>query len=116
GLLVGDHARSADATAVGDTLLLELDQDEFDRLAERDPAVLARFMRRAILRVVRNEQGLVRRLRRRNLELQTALDTLRATGRRLDRIEGSSRRDELTGLYHPRGLDLLVPQRRRTEG
>lgn len=115
GLLVGDHARSADASAVGDTLLLELEQYEFDQLAERDPHVLSHFLRRAILRVVRNEQGLVRRLRRRNLELQTALDTLRATRLRFDRTEGASRKDELTGLVNRRGLDLHVQQRRRND-
>ena len=115
GLLVGDHARSADAIAVGDTVLLELEQYEFDRLAERDPHVLSHFLRRAILRVVRNEQGLVRRLRRRNLELQTALDTLRATRLRFDRSEGASRKDELTGLQNRRGFDLQVQQRRRND-
>lgn len=115
GLLVGDHARSADAIAVGDTLLLELEQYEFDQLAERDPHVLSHFLRRAILRVVRNEQGLVRRLRRRNLELQTALDTLRATRMRFDRSEGASRKDELTGLDNRRGFDLQVQQRRRND-
>ena len=115
GLLVGDHARSADAIAVGDTLLLELEQYEFDRLAERDPHVLSHFLRRAILRVVRNEQALVRRLRRRNLELQTALDTLRATRMRFDRSESTSRKDELTGLDNRRGFDLRVQQRRRND-
>lgn len=115
GLLAGDHARSADAIAVGDTLLLELEQYEFDRLAERDLHVLSHFLRRAILRVVRNEQDLVRRLRRRNLELQTALDTLRTTSLRFNRNDGASRRDELTGLCSRRGFDLQVQQRRRND-
>mgnify|MGYP006343560805 CR=1 FL=1 len=104
GLLIGDHARSADATMVEDGVLLELGRHEFDLLAQRDPQLLSHFLRRAIMRVVYNEQGLIARLRRRNQELQTALDTLRATAHRLNQTEVLTRTDELTGLANRRGF------------
>ncbi|HTL14402.1 MAG TPA: GGDEF domain-containing protein, partial [Thermomonas sp.] len=68
---------------------------------------------RAIMRVVSNEQGLIARLRRRNQELQTALDTLRATAHRLNQTEVLTRTDELTGLHNRRGFVSHLDQRRR---
>ncbi len=113
GLLIGDHARSADATAATACVLLELRQQEFEPLVERDPALLAHFLRRAILRVVQNEHRLIGRLRRRNLDLQGALDTLRATAHRLNQTEELTRTDELTGLANRRGFQLHLDQRGR---
>ena len=113
GLLIGDHARSAEAVVAEDGVLLELGRGEFDALAERDPALLSQFLRRAIMRVVFNEQALIGRLRRRNQELQTALDTLRATAHRLNQTEVLTRTDELTGLSNRRGFVSHLDQRRR---
>ncbi|RFP61525.1 GGDEF domain-containing protein [Luteimonas weifangensis] len=115
GLLIGDHARSADAVAASGAVLLELRQREFEPLAERDPLLLARFLRRAIQRVVLNEQSLIGRLRRRNADLQSALDTLRATTHRLTQTEALTRTDELTGLNNRRGFQLQLEQRRRND-
>lgn len=116
GLLIGDHARSADATTITACVLLELSQEEFERLAERDPRLLSHFLRRSIQRVVHNEQSLIGRLRRRNLDLQGALDTLRATTHRLNQTEELTRTDELTGLTNRRGFLLHLQQRRREDG
>lgn len=113
GLLIGDHARSADASMAEDGVLLALGRPEFDQLLAREPAVLAQFLRRAIMRVVLNEQNLIGRLRRRNQDLQAALDTLRATAHRLNQTEALTRTDELTGLCNRRGFFSLVDQRRR---
>ena len=113
GLLIGDHARSADAMVAEDGVLLELGRAEFDALARCDPHLLSHFLRRAIMRVVSNEQGLIARLRRRNQELQTALDTLRATAHRLNQTEVLTRTDELTGLHNRRGFVSHLDQRRR---
>jgi diguanylate cyclase (GGDEF)-like protein len=115
GLLIGDHARSADAVAASSAVLLELRQEEFEPLAERDPSLLAHFLRRAIARVVLNEQSLIARLRRRNADLQSALDTLRATTHRLNQTEALTRTDELTGLNNRRGFQLQLEQRRRND-
>ena len=116
GLLIGDHPRSAQATATEDSVLLELGRNEFDVLAERDPRLLAHFLRRAITRVVDNEQGLISRLRRRNQELQTALESLRTTTQKLDRTEALTRIDELTSLTNRRGFGLHVKRRRENGG
>lgn len=113
GLLIGDHARSADATVASHGLLVELRRDEFEPLAQRNPLLLAQFLRTAIQRVVLNEQTLIGRLRRRNLELQHALDSLRATSHRLTRTEQLTRTDELTGLANRRGFQLHLAERRR---
>ena len=115
GLLIGDHARSADAIAAGDAQLVELRNEEFQALVDRDPALVSHFLRRAIMRVVLNEQSLISRLRRRNLDLQTALDTLRATAHRLNQTEELTRTDELTGLCNRRGFQLHLDQRRRND-
>jgi len=112
GLLIGDHARSADALVSEDGVLLELSREAFDALAQRDPQLLAQFLRRAIMRVVFNEQGLIARLRRRNRELETALDTLRATAHRLNQTEVLTRTDELTGLCNRRGFAARIEQLR----
>ena len=115
GLLIGDHARSAEAVAVTAGTLLELRQDEFELLADRDPRLLSHFLRHAIMRVVFNEQHLIARLRRRNLDLQTALDTLRATAHRLNQTEELTRTDELTGLSNRRGFQLHLQARRSND-
>ena len=94
-------------------VLLELGREEFDALAQRDPQLLAQFLRRAIMRVVFNEQALIARLRRRNQELQSTLDTLRATTHRLNQTEVLTRTDELTGLANRRGFGSHIEQRAR---
>lgn len=113
GLLIGDHARSAEATVLTDGLLLELRHAEFQTLVDRDPGRVSHFLRRAIMRVVLNEQSLIRRLRRRNADLQTALDSLRATTHQLGQAEALTRTDELSGLYNRRGLTQHLDDRRR---
>ena len=113
GLLIGDHARSADAGVVTEGELLELRHEEFQRLVERSPEVVSFFLRRAIMRVVLNEQGLIRRLRRRNQDLQAALDSLRSTAHPLSQTEALIRTDELTGLHNRRGLIQHLQDRQR---
>ena len=113
GLLVGQHTRSADAVAAEACRLVELGQDGFQRLVERDPAMVSQFLRRAITRVVLNEQGLIRQLRRRNHDLEMALDDLYATTHQLNQTEELVRTDELTGLYNRRGLTLHLQECRR---
>lgn len=110
GLLIGDHARSADAIAACEGQLIELRHEEFERLVDHDPVTVSFFLRRAITRVVLNEQGLIRRLRRRNHDLQAALDNLHATTHQLNQTEELVRTDELTGLYNRRGLMLHMKE------
>lgn len=116
GLLIGSHQRSASAVAATDGVLLELEHDELTSLGDRDALLLCSFLRRVIVRVVSNEQGLIHRLRRRNQELQAALDSLRVTSHRLNRSEELNRTDELTELYNRRGLSLYLEQGRGNGG
>ncbi|HEY5972610.1 MAG TPA: GGDEF domain-containing protein [Pseudoxanthomonas sp.] len=116
GLLIGDHARSASATVAADGVLLELQHEEFMNLVERDAKLVSFFLRRAIMRVVLNEHNLINRLRRRNQELQAALDSLRVTAHRLNQSEELNRTDELTELYNRRGLSLYLEQGRNNGG
>ena len=112
GLLIGDHVRSADAVAATDGLLIELRHEEFQRLVDRNAGLVCHFLRRAIMRVVLNEQSLIRRLRLRNEELQNALDHLHATTHQLNQTEELVRTDDLTGLYNRRGLTLHLQESR----
>ena len=116
GLLIGDHSRSASATVLADGVLLEMRNTEFQVLVDRDAGLVSHFLRRAIMRVVSNEQGLIHRLRRRNQELQTALDSLRVTAHRLNQSEELNRTDELTALYNRRGLAMYLEEGRRNGG
>lgn len=116
GLLIGDHARAASATALEEGVLLELKNQEFQVLVDRDAGLVSHFLRRAIMRVVSNEQNLIHRLRRRNQELQAALDSLRVTSHRLNKSEELNRTDELTALYNRRGLAMFLEQGRNNGG
>ncbi|MEO8366562.1 MAG: GGDEF domain-containing protein [Pseudoxanthomonas sp.] len=116
GLLIGDHTRTATATALVEGVLLELQHHEFQVLVDRDAGLVSHFLRRAIMRVVSNEQNLTHRLRRRNQELQAALDSLRVTSHRLNKSEELNRTDELTALYNRRGLALFLEQGRNNGG
>ncbi len=108
GLLIDSHARSAAAIAASDCRLLELRGRDLQSLIDNDPATVSRFMHRAIVRVVSSEQDLIRRLRGRNAELQSALDDLRVTAHRLNQSEELNRTDELTSLGNRRGLTAFL--------
>ena len=108
GLLIGNHLRSADARANGDVELLELDHSQFCSLIEHAPGLVAYFLRRTIMRVTSHEASLIRQLRRRNNELEAALDNLYSATSRLTHTEELVRTDELTGVSNRRGLSLYL--------
>lgn len=117
GLLVGDHPRSAGARVVEDCHLLELGPSDFHCLVESDPGMVAYFLRRTIMRVLTNEQALISQLRRRNHDLETALDNLYITTHQLTHTRELVRTDELTGLHNRRGLTLYLQEcRSRPDG
>jgi len=113
GLLIGDHRRGADARASTELSLLELGHPDFQKLVDHDPGRVAFFLRRTIMRVVSNEQMLIRQLRRRNHDLEAALDNLYTTTHQLSHTEELVRTDELTGLYNRRGLTLYLQECRQ---
>jgi len=115
GLLIGNHLRSADARANGEVELLELDHSQFCDLVESAPGLVAYFLRRTIMRVTSHEASLIRQLRRRNNELEAALDNLYSATSRLSHTEELVRTDELTGVCNRRGLSLYL-QSCRSQG
>lgn len=116
GLLIDSHARSAAAVAASDCKLLELKGRDLQALIDHEPATVSRFMHRAIVRVVSSEQDLIRRLRGRNAELQSALDDLRVTAHRLNQSEELNRTDELTSLGNRRGLNVFLERMGEADG
>ncbi|MFT4267117.1 MAG: GGDEF domain-containing protein [Xenophilus sp.] len=114
GLLVGDHPRSADALAATACRLIELDDRDFQKLVDRDAALVAHFLRRSIPRVASHEQLLIRKLRRRNHDLEQAFDELHAASHPLSQGEGQVHTDELTGLHNRRGLAQYLQECRRS--
>jgi len=104
------HLRSASARALADCEVLELGPADFHRLVESDPGLVAYFLRRTIMRVLTNEQALISQLRRRNHDLETALDNLYITTHQLTHTRELVRTDELTGLHNRRGLTLYLQE------
>ena len=115
GLLVGDHLRSAGARAIEDCQLLELGPADFHCLVESDPGLVAYFLRRTIMRMLSNEQVLISQLRRRNHDLETALDNLYITTHQLTHTRELVQTDELTGLHNRRGLTRYLQECRESE-
>jgi diguanylate cyclase (GGDEF)-like protein len=116
-LFIGNHARVASAIAAEPTVLYVIEADAFEALLEREPTLMAQFMRRSFSYLVASEQQLIGNLRRRNEDLMLTLDSLRQTRTQLNTAERLVQTDELTGLYNRRGLyawldrlaDNLVP-------
>lgn len=113
GLLIDGHRRNADARASTELALLELGQGDFQQMVEHAPAQATLFLRRTLMRVVSSEQALMRQLRRRNHDLEAALDNLYCTSHLLSHTEELVRTDELTGLHNRRGLALYLQECRR---
>lgn len=109
-MLLGSSGRTASVQAATDAVLLELEPEDFQRLLREDPDTAVLFMRRAIMRMTSSEQQLIDRLRRRNDELEAALDNLYVTTHQLNHTEGLVGTDELTGLKNRRGLTLYLQQ------
>lgn len=103
-LFIGNHARMASACAAEPTTLYVIEADAFEGLLEREPALMAHFMRRSFSYLVASEQQLISNLRRRNEDLMLTLDSLRHTRTQLNTAERLVQTDELTGLCNRRGL------------
>lgn len=103
-VFIGRHQRFARAVAETAGVLYEITQAAFESLIEREPAHVARFMRRSFTYLVAGEHQLVQGLRRRNEDLLQTLDTLRQTRSELTVAQQLVRSDDLTGLANRRGL------------
>lgn len=103
-LIVGDHTRSATATALTDVSLRVVDQDAFESLLQQAPEASVELLRRTCAYLLDSEERLVTSLTRRNRELEQTLDYLRRTKEDLDATQLMTLTDELTGLYNRRCL------------
>ena len=103
-LIIGDHTRSATATALMEVSLRIVDQRAFESLLERAPDASVELLRRTCAYLLESEQQLVTSLVRRNRELEQTLDYLRRTREDLDATQLMTLTDELTGLYNRRCL------------
>jgi diguanylate cyclase len=116
-LFIGNHARVATAVAAEPSVLYAIEAAAFESVLDREPALMAQFMRRSFSYLVASEQQLISNLKRRNEDLKLTLDSLRQTRTQLNTAERLVQTDELTGLYNRRGLyayldrlaDNLVP-------
>ncbi len=116
GMLMDRHARSHEARANCDTLLIELTPEGFSQLVDQDPAMMVFFLRRTLARVVYSEQCLISQLSRRNHELETALGNLYSTTHELDHTRSLVYSDDLTGLHNRRSLTAYLHRSHRSEG
>jgi diguanylate cyclase (GGDEF)-like protein len=116
-LFIGNHARVASAVAAEPSVLFVIEESAFEALLQREPVLMAQFMRRSFSYLVASEQQLIANLKRRNEDLMLTLDSLRQTRTQLNTAERLVQTDELTGLCNRRGLyayldrlaDNLVP-------
>ena len=97
-VFVGQHQRFASAVVEAEGMLFEVSAAGFQKLLEREPAVVSRFMQRSFSYLVAGEQQLMLSLRRRNEDLMQTLDTLRQTRSELSVAQHLVRSDDLTGL------------------
>ncbi len=104
-LITGDHLRTATARAATDVTLRAIDQAAFATLLAQHPEASVNLLRSSCAYLLASEQELLDDLRRRNRELEQALDYLRRTKEDLDTTEVLARTDELTGLYNKRCLN-----------
>jgi diguanylate cyclase (GGDEF)-like protein len=103
------HRRSATIIATTVAKLLVVDQGSVQALLDTHPRLIFTLLRRACAFLVDAERNLISDLRRRNAELQDAIEKLEFTRRRLSEEEETSRTDVLTGLYNRRAFDLEMP-------
>ncbi|HEX5755513.1 MAG TPA: GGDEF domain-containing protein [Arenimonas sp.] len=109
-VFLGRHQRFARAVAESAGIVYEIGQAAFDKLLEREPKLVAEFMRRSFAYLVAGEHQLVQNLKRRNEDLLQTLDTLRQTRTELSVAQQLVRTDDLTGLSNRRGLYRFIDE------
>ena len=104
-LLTEKGLRTATAVAATDCRMKVVDRAQLEVLARSQPELICRALQHACAYLIDSEQGLIADLRRRNRDLEQALDYLRRTQEELDATEVQAQTDELTGLYNRRCLN-----------
>ena len=103
-LFIGNHARAGSTVATVPSRVRVIEHTAFERLLQKEPALLAQFMRRSFAYLVASEQQLMANLKRRNEDLSVTLHSLRDTQTLLTTANRLVSTDELTGLTNRRGL------------
>lgn len=109
-LLAPIGARSATVVAGPGCRVTVIERAQFETVLNERPDLACPALRNACAYLVASEQRLVDGLRRRNTELEGALDYLRRTRQELDATELRAQTDALSELYNRRCLDRQLPR------
>ncbi len=101
-LITSGRRRTATAVAATPCRLIAIDREVWRRLARERPGLIVGMLEKSCAYLVESEQRLVSDLRKRNRELERALDFLQRTKQELSTAEALAQTDELTGLYNRR--------------
>ena len=101
-LMTATRRRTATTVAATHCRLISIDGASWRRLANERPDLIVGLLEKSCGYLVESEQRLVHDLKRRNRELERALDFLQRTKQELSTAAALAQTDELTGIYNRR--------------
>jgi len=107
-LITSGRRRTATAVAASECRLIAIDRAAWRHLAGERPDLVVGLLEKSCGYLVESEQRLVADLRRRNRELERALDFLQRTKQELTTAAALAQTDELTGIYNRRCFEEQI--------